>query len=168
MFYDILGRRKSVREFMPAPIEPDKLERIMETIRRSPSAANCQPWHFYIIKDDLRRQFDTVFFKQGFYDAPVVVAGCAIPDRSWKRKCDGKQYAWVDVTIALTELILSATAEGLGSCWVASFDMDKARELLKLPPSYELVSLVVLGYPKEPLEFEEKNRKPKEEIMTVL
>lgn len=140
----------------------------METIRRAPSATNSQPWHFYVIKDGLRESFNKVFYKDGFKDAPVVIAGCAIPRLAWRRKCDNHNYAWVDVTIALTELVSAATAEGLGSCWVASYDMDTARSLLKLPDEYEIVSLIVLGYPKEPLEYSEKKRKSAEEIVTIL
>ena len=168
LFYDVLQSRKSIREFATKDIEPLKLERILETLRRAPSAANSQPWHFYVIKNELRKPFNEVFYKPGFCDAPVVIAGCAIPDQSWKRKSDGKPYAWVDVTIALTEMIAAATAEGIGSCWVAAYDIDKAKELLSLPDSHELVSLVVLGYPKEPLAYDEKNRKSVKDVITLM
>jgi len=168
VYYDLVRSRKSVRNFSGKKIENDKLNRILETLRLAPSATNSQPWFFYVVKDSLRAKFNDVFFKECFYAAPVVVAGCALKDQAWVRKTDKMNYAWVDVTIALTEMISAATAEGVGSCWVASYDLDKADSLLDLPDNMEIVSLVVLGYPEKPLAIEEKKRKSFAEIFKVL
>ena len=168
MYYDLVRRRKSVRNFLSKKIEDDKLNRIIETLRLAPSATNSQPWFFYVIKDKLREKFNEVFFKECFYSAPVVIAGCAVKEQAWVRKSDKLNYAWVDTTIALTEMISAATAEGIGSCWVASFDVQKAVVLLDLPDNMEIVSLVVLGYPAQPLVVKEKKRKDSSEIFKVL
>ena len=62
-FYELFERRKSIREFADREIEKDKLERLLETLRRAQSAANCQPWHFIIIEKADRKKLDNVFIK---------------------------------------------------------------------------------------------------------
>ena len=166
-FYDLYYTRRSVRQFQDKPIEDTVLDRLIETLRRAPSAENRQPWHFYIIKDKLRPQFNEVFYKEGFYQAPVIIAACAVPGKAWVRAEDKINFAWVDVTIALTDMINAAAAEGIGSCWIASFNVNRAEELLNLPDNVELVSLMALGYPDKPLCVEEKNRKTLNEIVTI-
>jgi len=166
--YDIFLRRRSVRNFSSRPIESKILRRLLEIVRRSPSAVNKQPYFFYVISGKQKEKFNQVFFKKGFYNAPVVIAGCALENDSWVRKSDNRKFVWVDVTIALTELIMAATSEGIGTCWVASFDLDKAKEILSLPENMEIVSLVVLGYPLKPLTiYRYKKRKKLKDICVI-
>jgi len=72
----------------------------------------------------------------------------AIPARAWKRR-DGKNYAEVDATIAMDHLILAATNEGLGTCWIGAFDPLAAREILGLPEDAEPIAFTPLGYPAD-------------------
>ena len=167
-FYNDLYTRQSIREFSTKPIPKEILDRLTMTLQRAQSATNAQPWHFYLIKDDLRPALNVVFSKKGFYQAPLVIAACAKPEDSWVRKQDNTNFSWIDVTIALTEMISVATAEGIGSCWVASFDLDKAIEIINIPRNLQLVTLIALGYPKEPLKLLDKERKPISEIITIL
>ena len=164
-FYELYERRKSIREFADREIEKDKLERLLEALRRAQSAANCQPWHFIIIEKEDRKELDDVFTKEGFKAAPLIIAACAEPSKAWVRKADSKNYAWVDVTIAITEMIAVATAEGLGTCWIAAIEPAKVRDILGIPSHIEVVALIAIGYPKVPLVKEEKNRKPLESII---
>lgn len=165
-FYELYERRRSVREFLDKGIERDKLQRILETLRRSQSAANRQPWHFILLEKKDRKGFDdAVITKEGFKDAPLIVVACAEPQKAWVRKADGKNYAWVDVTIAVTEMIAAATAEGIGTCWIAAFDPVKVKTILGIPDDIEVVALIAMGYPRTPLVREEKTRKPLEEII---
>ena len=55
----------------------------------------------------------------------------------------------VDATIAMDHLILAATAEGLGTCWVAAFDPVAARDVLGLSDSADLIAFTPLGYPAD-------------------
>jgi nitroreductase len=158
-FYELFCRRSSIRQFQDREIEAEKLDRILEIGRRAPSASNLQPWHFIILSKDKRREFDEVINRKSLNTAPVIIAACVEPNKAWVRSYDKKNYAWVDVTIALTEMMAAATAEGLGSCWIAAFDPFKAREILNLPQNIELVILIALGYPEKPLSIEEKERK---------
>lgn len=165
IFYDLFDRRRSIREFDDRDIEHDKLERILERLRRAQSAANRQPWHFIILERKERGEFNKLLAREGFRDAPLIIVACAEPARAWVRKADGKNYAWVDVTIALTEMMGAATAEGLGTCWIASIDPDAIRNVLSIPGDMEVVGLIAMGYPKTPLDKVDKDRKSLEEII---
>ncbi len=165
-YYDLVCRRKSVRQFADKDIEEEKLSRLLEVLRCSQSAANCQPWQFIILKKAERRNFDKkVLRKESFHSAPLIIAACTEPDKAWVRRDDGANYAWVDVSIAVTEMITAATAEGLGTCWIASFELAWARKLLGVPKNIDIVALIALGYPPAPLEKEVKNRKPLEAVV---
>ncbi len=168
IFYELYDRRRSIREYSEDPIEEIVLHRLLEILRRAQSAANCQPWHFIVIKSDdpVREEFNSVFYKESFKSAPVVIAALADPSNSWTRKEDNKNYAWVDVTIALTEMIGAATAEGLGACWIAAVDTDKVKSILGYADGLELVGLITLGYPSEELKRINKERKPLRDIVT--
>jgi len=166
IFYDLVSRRKSVRQYADKEIEEEKLARILEVGRRAPSAANCQPWHFILLKKAGREEFDRkVLTKEGFRNAPLIIVACVEAGKAWVRHYDGANYAWVDLAIAVTEMVSAATAEGLGTCWVAAFDPKVVRKLLAIPKELQIVTLLTIGYPTSPLVKEEKNRKPLEEIV---
>jgi nitroreductase len=71
----------------------------------------------------------------------------------------------VDVSIAITEMIGAATAEGIGTCWIAAIDPVRVKEILGIPAHIEVVGIIALGYPVKELEREEKARKTMEEII---
>ena len=67
-------------------------------------------------------------------------------DKSWVRKWDNKNISDIDATIVMDHIILAATNVGLGTCYIAAFKPDKARELLQLEDSEEPVLFTPLGY----------------------
>ncbi len=164
-FYRVAQSRRSVREFQEKDIPDDVLDRVLETGRRSASAANRQPWCFVVARKRDNHPLYGLLFGRGFQKAPVIVAGLADPGQAWVRKSDGANYAWVDVAIAMTEMILAATAEGLGSCWIAAFDTEAARRIIGFPGNIVPVSLVAMGYPVKPLAVESKDRKSRDTVI---
>lgn len=164
-FYELYDRRKSVRDFNEKEIEPEKVERLLSILRRAQSAANCQPWHFVVLDKTDRAKLDPVFTKDGFKKAPLMIVACAEPSAAWIRKADKKNYAWVDLSIAITEMIGAATAEGLGTCWVAAIDPWEVQKILHIPEHIDVVGIIVVGYALEKLQREEKKRKPLEDII---
>ena len=165
-FYDLYWRRKSVREFSDRPVEPEKTDRLLEALRRAQSAANRQPWHFIVISgQEERAALDDVFTKEGFKKAPLLIVACADPSQAWTRRADKVNYAWVDATIAVTEMIGAAAAEGLGSCWVAAIEPQLIREKLGIPGQIDIVAIIALGYPEKELAVEDKARKSLAEII---
>ena len=148
-FYEVIRARYSVRAYRPDPVPEDKLNRILEAARLAPTAANRQPFKIIIIhtrgrEAELRR----LYGKEWFVQAPLVIGVIALPETGWKR-LDGKNYSEVDTTIAMDHLILAAASEGLGTCWIAAFDPEAAREVLNLPENVEPVAFTPLGYPAD-------------------
>jgi nitroreductase len=162
-FYEVIRGRRSVRAYRDEPVEEQKLQRVLEAARLAPSAANRQPWHFYVIRDgSLRDALLQAYSQQWLADAPVVICACARPSEAWHRS-DGKSYADVDVSIAMEHLVLAAAAEGLGTCWIGAFKPEKLREVLDIPPELEPVALTPLGHPAQ--QPEPRARKPIERIV---
>lgn len=87
-----------------------------------------------------------IYNRDWFVQPPLVICACGIPSENWVRK-DGKNYNDVDVAIAMDHLILAATDAGLGTCWIAAFDANAAREVLHLPDHVEPIAFTPLGYP---------------------
>ncbi|MHC5035116.1 MAG: nitroreductase family protein, partial [Planctomycetota bacterium] len=126
-FYEVVEQRRSVRAYRDDPVEEEKLERILNAARLAPTAANRQPMQFYVIRDAaMRASMLEAYSQKWFAEAPVIICACARPGEAWQR-VDGKNYADVDVTIAMDHLILAATAEGLGTCWIGAFKPDRLR-----------------------------------------
>ncbi|MBN2051241.1 MAG: nitroreductase family protein [Spirochaetales bacterium] len=162
--HELIRIRKSVRSYLPKPVEPEKLEKIFHSVRLAPSANNRQEWRFILVQDkETRRLLKTAAANQSFVEeAPVVLACCAETDGRYMR-CGIESYK-IDVAIAVDHLTLAAAAEGLGTCWVGAFYPDQVREILHIPPAIEVVELLTLGYPKDP-GLIEKERLPLEKIL---
>jgi nitroreductase len=148
--YDAIRTRKSVRAWSDRPVEEDRLERVLSAARLAPSASNRQEWRFVVVSDpDLRRRVGIEAAAQEFVAAaPIVLACCAETDGRVMR-CGQAAYP-IDVAIVMDHLTLAAAAEGLGTCWVGSFDEGKVREILGIPPAVRVVQLMPLGYPRDP------------------
>ena len=162
-FRELIKKRYSVRAYKPAPVEEEKLQQVLEAARLAPTAANRQPIQFIVLRtagraDDLKRMYQKDWLSQ----APVVICACAVPAGAWLRM-DNKNYGEVDATIAMDHLILAATDIGLGTCWIAHFDPQAVREVLKLPEGVEPIALTPLGYPDD--QPREKKRKPLSELV---
>ncbi|MCQ5362804.1 MAG: nitroreductase [Candidatus Verstraetearchaeota archaeon] len=139
--------RRSVRSYMPDPVPREVLERILEAGRLAPSAMNLQPWHFIVVTDkEKRRALSAGRFARFLAEVPVVIVGCG------NEHLSPKWYA-IDTAIALQNMVIAATNEGLGSCWVGSFDEMEVKELLKIPEGYRVVAMLALGYPRKDIDL---------------
>jgi nitroreductase len=96
--------------------------------------------------------------------AGVLLACCAEGDGRIMR-CGQAAYP-IDVAIAMDHLSLAATAEGLGTCWIGSFDESLVKQILGIPSAVRVVQLMPLGYPADPSPVE-KSRLSMEEILHV-
>jgi nitroreductase len=162
--FEAITARKSVRAFLDKPVEEDVLKRILEAARLAPSARNGQEWRFIVVQDRVMRQrIATEAARQPFIgSAGVVLACCAQTDLRVMR-CGQTAYP-IDVAVAMDHLSLAATALGLGTCWIGSFDETLVRQLLGIPPSVPVVLLMPLGYPVDPAPVE-KGRLQLEEFV---
>jgi nitroreductase len=162
--YDSIRIRKSVRSYLDRPVEKEKLDRVLNAVRLAPSASNRQEWRFVVVTDpEKRRRLAEAAAGQRFVaEAPVVIAACAETDG--KIMSCGQACYPIDVAIAIDHLTLAAVAEGLGTCWIGSFDPDTVRRILEIPEQIVVVELLPLGYPKDPKPVT-KSRLPLETIV---
>lgn len=147
--YKVIRTRKSVRSFLDRDIEEDKLQRILEAVRLAPSAKNKQEWRFVVVRDRQKReQLARAAHDQTFVgEAPVVIACCAETDKHVMR-CGLECYP-IDVAIAIDHLTLAAVSEGLGTCWIGSFESEQVKQILGIPQEIVVVELLPLGYPQD-------------------
>ena len=147
--YQAIDQRYSVRAYMDKPIESDKLDRILDAGRLAPSSNNRQAWKFVVARNAKLRAALAEACDQPFLaKAPVIVAIVGLdPER--KMSCDILADV-VDCSIAATHMILAATVEGLGTCWIGHFKQDLCRSLLGVPPHTKIVALLPIGYPDQP------------------
>ncbi len=161
--YEAIRTRKSVRSYQDRPVPEEVLRRVLEAARLAPSASNRQEWRFVVATDlETRRQLAAAGSQPFIAAAPVVMACCAQTDGRVMR-C-GQQCYPIDVAIAMDHLTLAAVAEGLGTCWIGSFDAGRVRQVLGIPREVEVVELMPLGYPADPRPVE-KSRLPFERIV---
>ena len=162
-FFELIKKRYSVRAYKPAPIEKEKLDKVLEAACLAPTAANRQPFRLIVVETKGREaELKRIYQREWFVQAPLVICACALPSEGWTRK-DGKNYADVDTTIALDHLILAAANLGLGTCWIGAFDAEAAREVLGLSREEEPLALTPLGYPAD--EWKPKRRKLLSELV---
>lgn len=167
---EIIQTRKSVRKYLPQAVEQEKLDYIIECVRLAPSAVNFQPWYFYIIKSEaVKEKLYECYHNKWFSTnpAPVFIVACGDKNASWKRKSDGKDHIDIDLGIAFEHLCLAATEQGLGTCWVCNFDVEKVISVLDLSENMIPVAITPLGYP-EIEDVKRTPRKSKEEICREL
>ena len=78
----------------------------------------------------------------------------------------------MDVTIAVENMVLAATGEGLGTCWIGSFDEAKVQDALKIPKNLRVIVLLAVGYPNgegfaSKVLRAVRKRKPLEELVSL-
>jgi nitroreductase len=147
---DVIARRYSVRAYKPDPVEEEKLQQILEAARMAPTAANRQPVQVIVIPTAGKQEaLKRIYGRDWFSEAPLVLCVSGVEAEAWVRAQDGKSYVDVDAAIVMDHMVLTATSLGLGTCWIAAFDPDAAREVLGLPPGVSPILFTPLGYPAD-------------------
>jgi nitroreductase len=161
---DAIRLRKSVRSYTGQKVEPQKLDKLMESARLAPSASNRQEWRFVIVdgKETLDRIAQASCIRVFLKDVPCVIIACA--EKTGHVMPGGQLSYPIDVAIALDHISLAAVELGLGTCWIGIYDEAKVKEIAGIPAEVRVVALMALGYPKDPT-AEEKKRLPLEKII---
>ena len=148
--FTAISQRYSVRSYRATDVEEDKLNKILEAARLSPSASNRQEWKFVVVKTkETRIKLAKAAFGQCFIgEAPVVIVACGTESKSLMA-CGQPAYT-VDVSIACSFMILQAYELGLGTCWIGAFKEDEVKKILNIPKQVRVVAMTPLGYPDEP------------------
>ena len=144
-FVDVVTSRKSVRDYQDKAVEEEKLEKILQAARLVPSWANKQCTRYIVIKEKKTIEELASTFIGWIKQAPIVIAACANPKDSGTH--NNMDYYLVDVGISMEHLVLGATDQGLGTCWIGGFDEAKVKKTLQIPENIKVVALTPLGYP---------------------
>ncbi len=145
---DVMYSRRSIRSFTDEPVSDKQVEAMLKAAMAAPSALNLQPWHFVVVR---KRKMLAALAKVHKYaymleKAPVAIVVCGDEKISSKH--------WVEDTCAATQnILLAATALGLGGVWVSIYPKSKhqkaVRELLEIPDHIGVLCGLAIGHPAE-------------------
>jgi nitroreductase len=172
--------RHSVREFVDRPVPDEVVQQIIEAGTWAPTSGNMQAWEFVIVKgaDAKQKLVDTtdagivsrggVKTQTWILDAPVVVVVCYDVKRMTARYGrKGRELLTILDCMACAEnMLLAATALGVGSCPVIGFDPVALKAALPIPAELTPLLLVVLGYAKYRLQA--PYRLPLEDVVRLV
>ena len=145
-YMELIRQRYSCRRFTDRPVEPEKVETIIEAGRLAPTATNAQPVRIWVIRsEEALEKARTV--TRCHFDAPVLFVIGGRADGAWVRQFDGRNFADVDASIVATQMMLAVEELGLGTTWVGWFDAPKLQEMFPVMQGYDLVAMFPVGYP---------------------
>lgn len=154
-FNQLIQSRRSIRKFKKDPIGEDTLNKLYNSLKLAPTANNQQPFKFIFVKDlETRKQIvNKACHQPSLLDAPILVVACCHPGASF------------DVAIAVDHLILAATNEGLGTCWIGWLERDELKKVMGIPENMEVPIIIPIGYADESPEA--RPRKTVNELIMV-
>ena len=181
--YRVIRERRDMRHFLPDPVNPDVMQRLLTAAHQAPSVGLMQPWRFIrITQPALRRSIHALaeterirtaealgerqseFMRlkvEGILDCGELLVATLIDGR--ERYIFGRrtlpEMDLASVACAIQNMWLAARAEGLGLGWVSLFDPAALADLLGIPPGGKPVAVLCLGhvaefYPAPMLELE--------------
>ena len=170
--YDVIARRRDVRaEFSGEPLDPDVLDRILQAAHSAPSVGHSQPWDFVLVRDEATRDrfqehvaterasyasslpagrratFDRIKV-EGIRESGLGVVVTYDPDRGGSQVLG--RHAIDDAglyssCLAIQNLWLAATAEGVGVGWVSFYREEFLQDLLGIPERVRPIAWLCLG-----------------------
>jgi nitroreductase len=137
--------RRSIRKYAAKPVSRKDIETMVDAGRLAASAKNRQPWEFVVItnSENLKKLKNLVLQNAPFLDTcagAIVVTG------------HEEKYYLVDGSAATQNILIAATALGIGTCWIAGAGKPYEKDVLEFieaPGKQALVSIVAFGYPDE-------------------
>ena len=151
---EILKRRWSPRAFSDRIVERDKLQRMFEAARWAASSFNEQPWSFIVATKEKPGEYAALLSclteknQQWARRAPVLMVSVA--KLNFEKNGKPNRHAFHDVGMAVSNLIVQATALGLYVHQMAGFSVETVRETYGVPEGFEPVAAVAVGYPDDP------------------
>jgi nitroreductase len=168
-FLELVKARHSVRHYLKRPVEREKIELLVESVRLAPSASNSQPWTLIIVDDPvLKEQVARATFSKALsfnrftLEAPVIAVLVVEKPKvitqigGWLK---GREFPLIDIGIAAEQFCLQAVELELGTCMLGWFDEGKVKKLLSIPRGKRVGLLITLGYPDPDHPVHPKKRK---------
>lgn len=142
---DLMRSRYSERAFTDTPIEPEKLQLILEAGRIAPTARNLQPQRILVVQSSEGLQKIDKASKCRFGAPLVLVLTYDMTVAS--HNPDVIDFGIIDTSIVATHMMLEAEDLGIHSCWVGLIDPSELRRQFSIPRSQRIISIMPMGYP---------------------
>ncbi|MFP4330270.1 MAG: nitroreductase family protein [Spirochaetaceae bacterium] len=155
-----IRERRARRALDSRPVPPEVRDRILEAATFAPSCFNNQPWRFLVLDDPEALSRAKEFLVGGNYwaeRAPLIIGVVTRNDLDC-RLDGGREYAFFGCGLAVENLLLQATAEGLIAHPIAGFKAPEMREAFDIDESFVLLTLIIVGYPGSGEHLSEKHR----------
>jgi 5,6-dimethylbenzimidazole synthase len=172
-FAELLRWRRDVRRFRTDPVPPETITRLLEAATLAPSVGFSQPWRFLLVESGPRRAAIRAEFArcnqaaaalyageraaryaalklEGLDAAPVHLAVCmAAQDATGHGLGRQTQPETLrdSVVCAIHTLWLAARVEGLGVGWISILRPAEVQAILDMPPGWQLVAYLAIGWP---------------------
>ena len=155
---EAIAQCRSVRSYRPDPVSQELIDKVVDAGRRAPTARNVQPWEFVVVTDAQMRASLAELCDYGRFikESPVCII----------TYCHDTKYYLEDGCAAIENMLIAATALGLGTCWVAGDKKEYAPAIarnLKVPDAYRLIGLIALGYAAD--SGEPTKKRPLDEVI---
>ena len=153
---DQIYTRVSIRKYQDRPVEKEKTMAILRAAMQAPSAANQQPWEFYVVtnKEKLQALSGVSPYAGMTKDAPIAIVA------AYRKDCLLPMYAQIDLSIAMENLWLETVAQGLGGVWLGIAPMEdrmkEVEEILDMPDDLRAFAIFPYGYPAEEREQQDR------------
>ena len=134
--------RTSIRKYQNKSVEDDKIEKILQAAMAAPSAGNQQPWEFYVVKNKttLEKLSKTSPYASCCASAPLAFVTC------YRINCTIPEYAQIDMSASVENLLLEADALGLGAVWLGIAPlkerMEAVRTVLNVPENLDVFAII--------------------------
>ena len=150
--YETILSRRTIRRFQQKPIQMELLRKFVNAARVAPSAANLQPLEYFVVTEKkLRSKIFEMLDWVGYIkpkwipsekERPTAYIVILVKDINNK-------YYLRDVGLASENIVLAAEGENIGSCILCNISRDKIQEILKIPDTLHVDSVIALGYKGE-------------------
>jgi nitroreductase len=151
-FADVVRRRAMIRAYKTDPVPEEKIRQLLKYAVRAPSGGNLQPWEFVVVKSpEVRAALaKAAMGHTAVASAPVIIASCADIQRVGSQfGARGSFVSLIDTSFASLLILLGAVEQGLGACFVASYNAEEVAKALALPAHVRPVGLITIGYAAE-------------------
>jgi nitroreductase len=150
-FLDVFYRRRSIRKFTEEPVSREDLINLLKAGMSGPSGMNAQPWEFVVIteKETLTKIRKNLMFAK--MTAPAAI--CVLGSKRMQTNKAGDKFWVQDCSAATENILLAATAMGLGAVWIGIHPVHiferQVKSILNLPAGVTPLNLIMLGHPAE-------------------
>ena len=147
-FTQTIFARRSIRKYTDKPVSEEAIETLLKAAMAAPSASNRKPWQFIVVtkRETLDSLAEAHRHGKMLFQAPLCIAVCGDlteMERYWVQDCSA----------ATENILLAATALGLGAVWLGVYPRDERIEavhpILALPDHITPLNLVSIGHPAE-------------------